>query len=78
MAEEADQDVEEVGRNSSIRPLSLQQTASAVARNYSDKGAVVITFGDEGVRVGVNGLTPDELREALCVAVHYSFVFEEC
>jgi len=60
----------------SVRPLSLRHTASAVARNYGDKGAVVITFGEEGVRIGTENLTPSELREALCTAIHYSYVFE--
>ncbi len=60
-----------------IRPIDLERTAAAIAKNYGDKGAAIVTFGEEGVRVGVSNLTPDELREALCVAVHYSFVFED-
>ena len=60
-----------------LRPMSLQHTAAAVARNYGDKGSVVITYGSDGVRIGVEGLTPAELREALCTAIHYSFVFED-
>jgi hypothetical protein len=60
-----------------IRPLDLRRTASAIARNYGDKGAVVITYSDEGIRIGTENLTPQELREALCVAMHYSFVFEQ-
>jgi hypothetical protein len=57
--------------------MALRRTAAAIAANYGDKGAVVITFGDEGIRIGANGMTPAELREALCLAVHYSFVFED-
>jgi hypothetical protein len=60
----------------SMRPLSLRHTAAAVARNYGDKGAVVITLGEDGVRIGTENLTPSELREALCTAIHYSYVFE--
>jgi hypothetical protein len=60
-----------------VRPMNLTHTAAAVARNYGDKGAVVITFGEDGIRIGTEGLTPDELREALCTAIHYSFVFED-
>ena len=59
-----------------VRPLSLRHTAAAVARNYGDKGAVVISFGSEGTRIGVENLTSEELREALCTAIHYSYVFE--
>lgn len=60
-----------------IRPIDLQRTAAAIAKNYGDKGAAIVTFGEDGIRVGVSNLTPDELREPLCTAVHYSFVFEE-
>ena len=60
-----------------MRPLSLRHTAGAVARNYGDKGAVVITYGSDGIRIGTENLTPSELREALCTAIHYSYVFED-
>jgi len=61
-----------------VRPMSLRHTAGAIARNYGDKGAVVITYNaEEGdTRIGVENLTPEELREILCTAIHYSFVFE--
>ena len=59
-----------------IRPVDLRRTAAAVARNYGDKGAVIVTIGDDGTRIGVENLTPNELRQALCTALHYSFVFE--
>jgi hypothetical protein len=60
-----------------IRPLDLRRTARAIASNYGDKGGVVITVGEGGVRIGVENLTPQELRDALCVAINYSFVFED-
>lgn len=60
-----------------VIPIDLRRTARAIAANYGDKGAVVITVSDQRVRVGTEGLTPDELRHALCVAIHYSFLFEE-
>ncbi len=60
-----------------IIPVDLRRTARAVAANYGDKGAVVISVNDEGVRVGTEGLTPDELRHALCVAINYTFDFED-
>lgn len=59
-----------------IHPVDLRRTARAVASNYEDKGAIVISVGVEGVRIGTEGLTPNELREALCVAMHYSYEFE--
>jgi hypothetical protein len=61
----------------SVRPLSLRHTAAAIARNYGDKGAVVITLGTDGVRIGTENLTPSELREVLSIAIHYSYVFED-
>lgn len=59
-----------------VRPLSLSHTAAALARNYGDKGAVVISFGDEGTRIGVGNLAPEELREALRIAMLCSLAFE--
>ena len=56
--------------------LSLQGLAKTVAEETGDKGAVVISFSNEGVRVGAEGLTPEELGEALCTAIHYFYVFE--
>ncbi|MEE9250833.1 MAG: hypothetical protein V3U93_06870 [Alphaproteobacteria bacterium] len=62
---------------SGITPIDLRRTARALAANYGDKGAVVITVSDDGVRIGTEGLTPDELRHALFVAINYTFVFED-
>ncbi len=61
----------------SIHPVDLHRTARAIASNYGDKGAIVVSVGEEGVRIGTEGLTPKELREALCIAIHYSLQFEE-
>src|ERR1700685_2906470 len=61
-----------------VLPLNLRRTAGAIARNYGDKDAIVITFSGDGLtRVGVENLTPEELREALCTAIRYSFVFAD-
>ncbi len=61
-----------------VQPLNLSHTAGAIARNFGDKGAIVITFSEDGLtRVGVENLTPEELREALGTAIHYSFVFAD-
>ena len=51
--------------------------ARGIAKSYGDKGAIVISMGDEGIRIGTEGLSVDEVREALCVAIHYSYCFEE-
>ncbi len=57
--------------------INLRGLAGTVAAECKDKGAVVISYGEGGsVRIGVENLTPQELREALCTAIHYSYVFE--
>ena len=45
--------------------------AASIASNYGDKGAVVITVGDDGFRIGVSNLTDRELQDALCVGIHH-------
>jgi hypothetical protein len=61
-----------------VQPLNLRHTAGAIARNHGDKGAIVITFSEDGLtRVGVENLTLEELRRALCTAIHYSLVFAD-
>ncbi len=60
-----------------ITPMDLRRVARVVAANYGDKGAVVISVNDGGVRIGTEGLTPDELRHSLCVAINYTFAFED-
>lgn len=63
-------------REEHVLPLPLRNMAGAIASNYGDKGAAVITLGSEGIRIGVENLTPHELREVLCAAINYSYVFE--
>jgi hypothetical protein len=60
-----------------VRPVDLRRMARSIASSYGDKGAIVISVSKEGVRIGTEGLTPDELRHALCVAINYSFEFED-
>ena len=57
--------------------ISLRGLAGTVAAECNDKGALVISYGEQGIRIGVENLTPKELREALCTAIHYSFEFED-
>ncbi len=56
--------------------INLRELARTIGAECKDKGAVVISYGEEGVRIGVENLTPKELREALCPAIHYSYIFE--
>ena len=57
-------------RLSVVRPVDLTHSAAAIARNYHDKGAIIITSGDEGIRVGVHGLDLRECQDALCTAIY--------
>ncbi len=57
--------------------IDFLKLAGRVAAECQDKGAVVISYGDKGIRIGVENLTGEELREALSTAIAYSYVFEE-
>ncbi len=50
--------------------------ANAIAKNYGDRGAIIITAGDNDIRIGTEGLSFEEVREALCTAIYYSFCVE--
>jgi hypothetical protein len=52
-----------------VRPLQLTKMAESISRSYGDKGAIIITSGDDGIRVGVHGLDLNEAKDALCVAI---------
>jgi hypothetical protein len=63
---------------SNVVPIhGLRTTAKAIAARYGDEGAIVISVGKEGVRIGVEGLTPEQIQTALCTAIHYNFCFSE-
>jgi hypothetical protein len=55
-----------------VRPVDLRRTAAAIASNYGDKGAIIVTSGEDGIRIGVHGLDARELQEALCVAIYHA------
>ena len=54
------------------RPMGLRQTAASIAASYGDDGAVVITSGKAGIRIGVHNLGPTELQDILCVAIYHA------
>jgi len=60
-----------------LKPMNLKSMSRSIARSYGDKGAIVISMGDDGIRIGTEGLTFGEVREALCVAIHHSYCFED-
>jgi len=60
-----------------VIPLALRRMAKSIASTYGDDGAIIITVGKEGTRVGVEGLTPQQIQDALCVAINYNFYFSE-
>ena len=67
--------MQKLAANDVVRPLDLSLIARSIAANYGDKGAVVITLNSKGVRIGAEGLTPEELRQALRLGIDYSFEF---
>lgn len=52
--------------------MDLRRTAASIASNYGDEGAIVITRGKEGIRVGVHNLDPSDLQDMLCVAIYHA------
>jgi hypothetical protein len=62
---------------STVHALPLRMTARAIATNTGKKGAIIITLGTDGIHVAADGLDPEEVREALCTAIHASFLFDE-
>ena len=60
-----------------VANLPLRKMAKSIASNYGDDGAIIITVGKEGVRVGVEGLTNQQVQDALCIAINYNFHFSE-
>ena len=53
-----------------VRPLDLTKMAASISTSYGDKGAIIITSGEEGIRVGVHGLDLREAQDALCTAIY--------
>lgn len=60
--------------DSVVRPLDLQRTAASIASNYGDDGAIVITSGKDGIRIGVHNLAASDLQDVLCVAIHHAVI----
>jgi hypothetical protein len=60
-----------------VHAMPLRMTARAIAANTGKKGAIIITLGKDGIHVAADGLNPEEVREALCSAIHASFLFDE-
>jgi hypothetical protein len=60
-----------------VRALPLRMTARAIAASSGKKGAIVITLDANGIHVASDGLNPEEVREALCTAIHASFLFND-
>lgn len=54
-----------------VRPLDLTKMAASISTSYGDKGAIVITSGEDGIRVGVHNLDLRELQDALCAAIYH-------
>ena len=64
-------------KSKKIIAVDLQRMARSIAASYGDKGAIVLTVSEEGIRIGVQGLTDHEVQEALCVGIHYNMLNAE-
>ena len=60
-----------------VQPMRLERMARSIASAYGDKGAIILTVGENGIRVGVYGLDARDIQDALCVGIHYNFVMDE-
>ena len=60
-----------------VQPVDLVRMARSIAQSYGDKGAVVLTVGKNGIRIGVHGLNAREIQDALCVGIHYNFEIDD-
>lgn len=56
--------------------MPLERLARSIATSLGDKGAIVLSIGAEGVRIGVHGLDAREIQDALCIGIHYNFVMD--
>ena len=52
--------------------MSSEPGTGQIASNYGDDGAVVITTGKDGIRIGVHNLDASDLQDVLCVAIHHA------
>ena len=57
-----------------VTPIDLERMARSIANSYGDKGAIILVSGDDGIRVGVWGLTDRETQDALCVGIHHNML----
>jgi hypothetical protein len=57
-----------------VHPVDLERMARSIAQAHGDKGAIVISVGENGVRIGLHGLDAREVQDALCVGLFYNFV----
>lgn len=44
--------------------------AGVIASAYNDDEAIVISVGEDGTRIGVKGLSPEQVRKALYIAIN--------
>lgn len=56
---------------------SYSEMAKSIAALYGDEGAIIISRSADGFRIGLHNWGGTDLREALNVAIHHSFNYEE-
>jgi hypothetical protein len=60
-----------------VNPLPLMKQANAIASSYGDKGAIILTYSEDGIRIGTHGLNDREIQETLCVGIYYNYLQTE-
>ena len=56
---------------------NLKKIASSIAQTQNAKGAVVITFNDDGtISIGANNVDSAALRYALNVGIYHTFLMD--
>jgi len=58
-----------------IKPMPLPQMAGAIASTHNATGAIIITVDKEGVHAGGEGLTPQQIQDALCTVIGHNLNF---
>jgi hypothetical protein len=58
-----------------VPEAGLQRVAEAMA-GHGDAGAVIISYGKDGIRLGMHGVSPADAEKALCTPSYYHILFE--
>lgn len=55
-----------------VQPPLLSRTLEQSVADFNGKGGIIIIQTDEGNKIAQFGLTPEEIRANLCLAIYYN------